>query len=253
MTKTPPTALDQLRDLEARARDADAETGLLRQAEQDAIREARLARAAVESYWREIGGGAEPDEARLKRLTAEANRLGSSLAKRVERGTEVERSIEFEAKIRASELRHFGVLGEVRDYARAHRAEIESAAVDEALHAHDEALAAAEALRQAARRHEAAGRAFADLAHTCSERTSSSFLPVSPFLRSDWLKHLPVELEPPIPRHCLDESVVEHVAQRQPAVAETLGRKLAERQARDADVAERQERQRKRDADRAAA
>ena len=103
MTKTQiTTTLHELEALEHAARAVDAEAGELEHQQQQAIAEAHQARQRVEAFSQ---AGQEPDEAKLRDLTDEADGLESALVERNEAGQEVERHLRYEALIRKAERR----------------------------------------------------------------------------------------------------------------------------------------------------
>jgi hypothetical protein len=250
MTKTKTNALDELHRLEQAARDADAQVGLLRHDELQAIADAAAKRQAVENFYAAVGvGQREHDEAELKRLTTAVNRAAQPIVKRPT-AAEPERVVHvgFEARIAEAQVRHNVAVAEVHSFAAANRATIESELVEEALEAHRTLMAGYEHLHVAARDHRAAGDAFSDLGVLATGKAPADLPKPGPMPSS--IRSQAEEVVPPIPSHALTPEVVEAIAATQPRVAHALARKLAEREQREQWLAKRRQREQQREADR---
>lgn len=239
MTKT--NALAELRRLEQAARDVDAERGLAAHEAEQAVREAHRAREEVEDYWREVGAGAEPDEAKLKRLAAECGRRESAIVTRTEHGREVERSIPHEQRIRDAEARHREAVAAVHAFAREHRDSIEALLVEHALGAHRNLMATSDALRVAVREHGAAADRFSHIGVLATGRAPTDLPRPAPLPSS--IRGQAEDIAPPVPVHCLTEAVVEAIRPTQPGLADQFGRKLADRARREEHLAVRRQRE----------
>jgi hypothetical protein len=246
------STLAELERLEREALKADAATGLLRQAEQDALAEVAAAHERVEAYHRGLAAGDDPNEGRLRKLTAEANRLASAVVMRPQSGgKQIERHVEVEARIAASERNHWALRRAVRDYAAEHRDELEAELVERALETHRALMEAFDALRAAARDHRAAGDAFGHIGILATGRAPTD-LPRPAPMPSD-IRGQAADVAPPIPSHALTAEVVEAITETQPVVGDQLARVVADREQREQWLERRKAREAQRDADRPAA
>lgn len=208
------------------------------------------AQARVEAYWEGIAAGADPNEGELRKLTAEANRLASSVAVRQGPGGEVRRSIEFEARIKAEQLQHRAAQGEVHAFARANRESLELELTEKSLEAHAAVLEVFGHLRHAARAHRAATDALDHLAILCDGRATWRV----PNDAADLLSSIRAtlqDLRPPLPLELVTEATLERLRELgQDRQAHALELKLHERVARDAEASRLRARQAERERDR---
>ena len=206
------------------------------------------AQARVEAYWEGIAAGADPNEGELRKLTAEANRLASSVAVRQGPGGEVRRSIEFEARIKAEQLQHRAAQGEVHAFARANRESLSSS--PEVARGHAAVLEVFGHLRHAARAHRAATDALDHLAILCDGRATWRV----PNNAADLLSSIRAtlqDLRPPLPLELVTETRLRALRELgQDRQAHALDLKLHEREARDAEASRLRARQAQRERDR---